>query len=212
MRQPTEDLKVLVPFVNGLERYLQIMFRACPDFILSTLVKTGTTVQSLKYEEFEWQPFPIPPLAEQRRIVAKVDELMALCGRLEEQLTSAQTESSRLLEAVLHNALTGRRQSGARFPHEEHMGGLVTMMAYQLTNARMAEGKAFAWRKDLQTERPTMRRGFVLRRENCCNNHLRRLSRSAFYLDHDIGLGLHGAKITLGTWLKEKRRAGPANS
>jgi type I restriction enzyme S subunit len=49
---------------------------------------------------------PLPPLAEQHRIVAKVDELMALCDRLEAQLTTTQTESRRLLEAVLHEALT----------------------------------------------------------------------------------------------------------
>jgi type I restriction enzyme S subunit len=48
---------------------------------------------------------PIPPLAEQHRIVARVDELMGLCDRLEEQLTTTQTESRRLLEAVLHEAL-----------------------------------------------------------------------------------------------------------
>ena len=48
---------------------------------------------------------PLPPLAEQHRIVAKVNELMALCDHLEAQLTTAQTESSRLLEAVLHRAL-----------------------------------------------------------------------------------------------------------
>ena len=51
---------------------------------------------------------PLPPLAEQHRIVAKVDELMALCDRLEAQLTSTQTESRRLLEAVLHEALAGQ--------------------------------------------------------------------------------------------------------
>lgn len=49
--------------------------------------------------------FPLPSLAEQHRIVAKVDELMALCIRLEVQLTSVQTESYRLLEALLHQAL-----------------------------------------------------------------------------------------------------------
>ena len=49
--------------------------------------------------------FPLPPLAEQHRIVAKVDELLAVCDQLEAQLTTTQTESRRLLEAVLHEAL-----------------------------------------------------------------------------------------------------------
>jgi type I restriction enzyme S subunit len=48
---------------------------------------------------------PVPPLAEQRRIVATVDELMAICDRLEAQLDTTQTENRRLLEAVLHKAL-----------------------------------------------------------------------------------------------------------
>ena len=48
---------------------------------------------------------PLPPLAEQRRIVAKVDELMALCDRLEAALTSAGDTRQRLLEALLHEAL-----------------------------------------------------------------------------------------------------------
>ena len=50
--------------------------------------------------------FPLPPIKEQRRIVAKVEELMALCDRLEAQLTTTQTESRRLLEAVLHEAIS----------------------------------------------------------------------------------------------------------
>ncbi|SCY13987.1 restriction endonuclease subunit S [Nitrosospira sp. Nsp13] len=51
-------------------------------------------------------PFPLPPLAEQYRIVAKVDELMDFCDHLEAQLTTTATDSRRLLEAVLHEALT----------------------------------------------------------------------------------------------------------
>lgn len=50
-------------------------------------------------------PVPVPPLTEQHRIVAKVEELMAMCDQLESQLTTAQTESRRLLESVLHEAL-----------------------------------------------------------------------------------------------------------
>jgi type I restriction enzyme, S subunit len=48
----------------------------------------------------------LPPLAEQHRIVAKVDELMALCDQLEARLTQSQNDSRRLLEAVLEAALT----------------------------------------------------------------------------------------------------------
>lgn len=44
---------------------------------------------------------PLPPLAEQRRIVAKVDELMALVDELETHQTAARTTAAQLLEAVV---------------------------------------------------------------------------------------------------------------
>jgi type I restriction enzyme, S subunit len=62
-------------------------------------------VPDLGLGEIKTFRIPLSPLAEQRRIVAKVDELMAVCDRLESQLTTAQTESRRLLDAVLHEAL-----------------------------------------------------------------------------------------------------------
>jgi type I restriction enzyme S subunit len=53
------------------------------------------------------QPVPLPPLAEQQRIVAKVEALMALCDQLEASLTTATTTRSRLLESLLNEALNG---------------------------------------------------------------------------------------------------------
>lgn len=50
---------------------------------------------------------PLPPLAEQKRIVAKVDELMLICDQLETQLEYQQKGRRQLLEALLHEALEG---------------------------------------------------------------------------------------------------------
>ena len=47
----------------------------------------------------------LPPLAEQRRIVSKVDELMALCDQLEASLLIADHTRHHLLAALLHEAL-----------------------------------------------------------------------------------------------------------
>ncbi len=48
---------------------------------------------------------PMPPLEEQHRIVAKVDELMALCDQLKARLTDAQTTKLHLTDAIVEQAL-----------------------------------------------------------------------------------------------------------
>ena len=50
--------------------------------------------------------FPLPPLAEQRRIVAKVDQLMALVDRLETQLAASRATAKNLLEALVAELTT----------------------------------------------------------------------------------------------------------
>jgi type I restriction enzyme, S subunit len=65
----------------------------------------ATAVKALYLKDIRNCPVPIPPLAEQHRIVAKVDELMALCDRLEASLTTSDQTRTRLLEATLTEAL-----------------------------------------------------------------------------------------------------------
>lgn len=61
----------------------------------------GTTMQNLNQQILAKMPIALPPLAEQKRIVAKVEQLMALVDRLEAQLAESRVKATALLEAVV---------------------------------------------------------------------------------------------------------------
>jgi type I restriction enzyme S subunit len=65
----------------------------------------GAEKPGLNLDNIRTLLIPLPPLAEQRRILARVDDLMDVCDQLEARLSSAQKERRRLLEAILHEAL-----------------------------------------------------------------------------------------------------------
>ena len=68
----------------------------------------GMAFPSVTKKQLENLPVPLPPLAEQRRIVAKVHELMALCDQLEAGLDAADGTRSRLLDSLLHDSLASQ--------------------------------------------------------------------------------------------------------
>ncbi|WP_397459638.1 restriction endonuclease subunit S [Pseudomonas asplenii] len=61
----------------------------------------GVSMVHMTKEKMEKLVVPVPPLAEQDRIVAKVDELMALCDRLEAQQTDTESAHAQLVQALL---------------------------------------------------------------------------------------------------------------
>ena len=65
----------------------------------------GMTLVRIGLGNFRLIPIPVPPVDEQHRIVARVDELMLLCDHLENQLTKMRTERGNLFEVVLRAAL-----------------------------------------------------------------------------------------------------------
>lgn len=88
-------------------RFLNLAMNA-PDFRrtqIVPLIKKQTGQANVSGTALKNMLVPIPPYAEQKRIVAKVDELMALCDRLEASLAAGETARSRLLDALLHEAL-----------------------------------------------------------------------------------------------------------
>ncbi len=56
----------------------------------------GSTFPSVSQHQIAELRFPLPPLVEQKRIVARVDELMALCDELETRLLEMQDGATRL--------------------------------------------------------------------------------------------------------------------
>ena len=60
-----------------------------------------TTVKHLSAKQVNGIEIPLPPLAEQHRIVAKVDELMALCDQLEAARADREATRDRLAAASL---------------------------------------------------------------------------------------------------------------
>jgi type I restriction enzyme S subunit len=87
----------------GHRRYVKLFFQKIYEEIRE--LAAGGAQPNLNGGKIKSTLIPLPPLAEQYRIVAKVDELIALCDQLEAQLTITQTDSRQLLEAVLNGAL-----------------------------------------------------------------------------------------------------------
>lgn len=82
-------------------RYLWIVLRSP---YLSEIVESkmrGQAYPAINDAEFAVLPIPLPPLAEQRRIAAKVDELMVLCDRLEAAQAERERRRDRLAAAAL---------------------------------------------------------------------------------------------------------------
>jgi type I restriction enzyme S subunit len=61
----------------------------------------GVTRQRVNLSQVRSIQVPLPPLAEQHRIVAKVDELMALCDQLEQQTEASIDAHATLVETLL---------------------------------------------------------------------------------------------------------------
>ena len=81
------------------------LFLVLPLFARQVTAKDAVKGATLNRTSITNIPIPVPPLVEQHRIVAKVDELLALCDRLEASLATADYTRRRLLDALLYEAL-----------------------------------------------------------------------------------------------------------
>lgn len=76
-----QGFKSVVPYVMDMNHYIYYYFFAFIDDIKSR--SSGTTFKEISGSELGKSFFPMPPLAEQQRIVEKLDEIMAICDQME---------------------------------------------------------------------------------------------------------------------------------
>lgn len=79
--------------------YVRFFFETIVSRNLS--ISFGSAIPNLSAEQINGTVLPLPPLAEQRRIVAKVDQMMALVDALEIQLAASRRIAINLVEAVV---------------------------------------------------------------------------------------------------------------
>jgi type I restriction enzyme S subunit len=114
---------------NLTENAAKIVFRGLdPDYFRIALSSDPVQMQYREKTKQMAQPklalkrvsgamFPMPPLAEQHRIVRKVDELITLCDELKARINNTTAARHQLLEATLHEALSGQRELNHEAPH-----------------------------------------------------------------------------------------------
>ncbi|AWT09053.1 restriction endonuclease subunit S [Stutzerimonas frequens] len=92
---------IIHPYLEMPARYFLWYLRS-PVFVRYVeSVQMGIAYPAINDGQFFSGLIPLPPLAEQHRIVAKVDELMTLCDRLEAQQDDAESAHAQLVQALL---------------------------------------------------------------------------------------------------------------
>ena len=81
-----QGFKSCVPYISAMSDYLYVFLKYAGPGIDEQA--SGTTFKEVAGKDFALIPVPVAPLAEQHRIVAKVDELMGLIDRLEQHLVA----------------------------------------------------------------------------------------------------------------------------
>jgi len=108
----TTELHVFRPLPELISPNYVLIYLKSPDFIYNGIPKmTGSAGQKrVPKGYFSENPFPLPPLAEQKRIVSKVDELMSLCDKLEIRRQKKQEIQSKLNSAALDRMFSAENQ------------------------------------------------------------------------------------------------------
>lgn len=99
------SLVIIRPSKYINKRYLYLFLTSPFGQSLIKRFDNGSAQPNLSATNVKLFVTPLPPLAEQHRIVTKVDELMTLCEQLKSKINHAQTTQIQLADTLLENGL-----------------------------------------------------------------------------------------------------------
>lgn len=102
-----QDLKAVSAYSFCIPEFLFWFLRSRNFEILRDCAKDGTTVASIETDRLKNFRLPLAPLAEQRRIVSRIDELFSRIDAGERAIVEARAGLKRYRKAVLKAAVTG---------------------------------------------------------------------------------------------------------
>ncbi len=107
-----QDLKAFEFYDDQVFQWIYYALKGFEPYILKNLVKRVTTVDSLKFDEFSNLALPFPPLEEQKRIVAKIEELMPFVEQYAKASTRLNTLNAsfpdQMKKSILQQAVMGK--------------------------------------------------------------------------------------------------------
>lgn len=103
-----QDLKAISPYLQELSEYLYIVIKANEHFILKEYHKDGTTVDSIDFDKFKCLPIPLPPITEQKRIIAETKHWFALIEQINQDRSDLQTIIHKVKNKILSLAIHGK--------------------------------------------------------------------------------------------------------
>ena len=105
-----QDLKALKLFIPGMCEFVYCLLKGFEATILFKYTKDGTTVHNIVFDDLLTMPVPLPPLAEQHRIVARIEQAFSALDTIDtlqaKYADNLAVLKSKLIDAAIQGKLT----------------------------------------------------------------------------------------------------------
>jgi len=135
-----QDLKIVRPPPGMAASFIRLLFRHLQPKIVS--LSSGTTVLGIRLNELSSINLPLPPLAEQKRIVAKIEELFSELKAGEESLRLARRQLATYRQSLLKQAFEGKLTTTWRTQNPDKLESPASLTAAIDARSRNANFRA----------------------------------------------------------------------